>query len=254
MLREPRLFHRRATFRCRLILVAFMIVWDGHAALAGLCDALHNARRLALVAAPMMNSSSGTLQLFARPTVRTAWRPQGAPIPVTLGTAGLAWGAGFRDLASDGEPLKVEGDKRTPAGIYRIGRSFGFAPSARRNYLRLTATSVCVDDPSAAAYNTITSRTLVGPRVRGEDMRRISAYRRGLVIDYPVDAAHRAGSCIFVHIWRGPASRTLGCVAASEGAVAILQYHAAQARMAIAILPNTARSRLSSCLPSPPNN
>ena len=33
---------------------------------------------------------------------------------------GAAWGRAFRYLVADDEPIEVEGDKRTPAGIYAI--------------------------------------------------------------------------------------------------------------------------------------
>ena len=42
-----------------------------------------------------------------------------------IGRGGMGWSPFFVQLARRGEPIKVEGDKRAPAGIYRIGRSFG---------------------------------------------------------------------------------------------------------------------------------
>ena len=38
-------------------------------------------------------------------------------------------------------------------------------------------------------------------------MRATLLYRRGLVVDYPTDAANKAGSCIFIHVWRRPGER-----------------------------------------------
>ena len=68
---------------------------------------------------------------------------------------------------------------------------------------------------------------MVGPSVSGEDMRKIDLYRRGLVVDYPTDRAARAGSCIFIHVWRGEGRGTAGCVALPEARVAALQEFAA---------------------------
>ena len=48
-----------------------------------------------------------------------------------------------------------------PAGIYRIGRSFGILPSSRPNYLRVTDDTVCVNEPSSPHYNAITSRRVM---------------------------------------------------------------------------------------------
>ena len=74
-------------------------------------------------------------------------------------------------------------------------------------------------------------------------------YRRGLVIDYRSDAAAKAGSCIFLHVWRGPGHGTAGCVALPEGRVAALQDFLAEGSV-IAILPDSAFDRFRSCLPT----
>jgi D-alanyl-D-alanine dipeptidase len=138
----------------------------------------------------------------------------------------MGWSHFFRGLARGGEPIKVEHDKRAPAGVYRLGRSFGFTASRRRNHLRVTPQTVCVDDVRSPAYNTITSYERVRP---GTGVERLTSklYREGLFVDYPTDAAARAGSCIFIHVWRTPQSPTSGCVALPEARVKALQDFAA---------------------------
>jgi D-alanyl-D-alanine dipeptidase len=153
-------------------------------------------------------------------------------------------------LAGDNESVKIEGDNRSPAGVFAIGRPFGFAPSPFKNYLRLRSDSVCVEDPSSPAYNTITSRNAVGRLGGKENMRAAALYRRGLVVDYPTDAAARAGSCIFIHIWKSPASGTAGCVAMPENRVAALQKFANGHPTVLALVPESALGRLAGCLPS----
>lgn len=209
---------------------------------------LRSAHRLVLVTAHGMASSAAHVEVFERTLPNNRWRLAGRLGAARIGSAGMAWGGPFRRLARDGEPIKVEGDRRAPAGVYRIGRSFGFAASPRPGYLQITGQTFCVSDPASPAYNTITSRAAVGPAVRGEMMRRIGHYRRGLVVDYPTNAAGRAGSCIFIHVWRSPSSSTNGCVALPEARVAALQDFAT-AGAVIAILPQTAIGRLSACLP-----
>jgi len=86
-------------------------------------------------------------------------------------------------------------------------------------------------------------------------MARISLYRRGIVINYPPNAAAKAGSCIFIHVWRRPGSGTLGCIAASESNVQALQTFAAsvasrQGAAVAAILPAKTLARLRDCLPA----
>ncbi len=105
----------------------------------------------------------------------------------------------FRAEAHAGEPIKVEGDKRVPAGFFRIGKSFGTLPANRAGYLHITEGMTCVSDLRSPAYNMITSRAKVGWEVRGENMWRVAEYGRGLLIDYPTNAQARAGSCIFIH-------------------------------------------------------
>jgi L,D-peptidoglycan transpeptidase YkuD (ErfK/YbiS/YcfS/YnhG family) len=220
------------------------------AAAAQNCPApLADAQRLVLVIAETMHTAAASAALYERPSAASPWRLVQGAGPAVVGAAGMGWGFPFRAHARAGEPIKVEGDKRAPAGIFRIGASFGFAPSQRAGYLQLRDDTVCVDAPSSPAYSTITSRKLVGPNVSGEDMRRIDVYRRGLVVDYPTDRATRAGSCIFIHIWRGEGRGTAGCIAMPEARVAALQDLAGQ-HAVIAVLPRGALDRFAGCLPA----
>jgi L,D-peptidoglycan transpeptidase YkuD (ErfK/YbiS/YcfS/YnhG family) len=219
-------------------------------ALAQNCPApLAQARRLVLVTSETMNAAEATLRLYERAAPGNPWRALGRPEPAVIGKSGMAWSHFFRRLARRGEPIKVDRDKRAPAGVYSIGRSFGTLASSRPGHLRVTGDTVCVDDPSSPAYNTITSRRRVGPRVHAENMSRaLPMYRRGLLVDYPTDARARAGSCIFIHVWRSPTTGTAGCVAIPEARVVALQEFAAGGA-ALAILPRRALDRLPGCLP-----
>jgi L,D-peptidoglycan transpeptidase YkuD (ErfK/YbiS/YcfS/YnhG family) len=218
-------------------------------AAAQTCPApLRNAQRLVLVTARDMATSAANVELFERTSPAEGWRRAGQLGAARIGTAGMAWGYPYRALARAGEPVKREGDRRAPAGVYRIGRSFGFAASPRPGYLQLTAQTLCVDDVASPAYNRITSRARVGAGVHGEAMRASARYRRGLLVDYPTNAAARAGSCIFVHVWKSASSSTNGCVALSEDRVVTLQDFAASGAV-IAILPRDGLRRMSACLP-----
>jgi L,D-peptidoglycan transpeptidase YkuD (ErfK/YbiS/YcfS/YnhG family) len=217
---------------------------------AQICPAvIEHATRLALVAADGMQTSAATLSLYRRENRAAPWRQLSKAEPVRLGEYGMAWGAGFRQLARRGEPVKRESDWRTPAGIYKIGAPFGFAASKRAGYVQLKAgETICVDDLRSPAYNTITTIAQVGPGVHGEHMRDFPEYRRGLFIDYPSNYANRADSCIFIHIWNAPDEATAGCIALPEARVAALQDFAASGAV-IAILPRAALERFAGCLP-----
>jgi D-alanyl-D-alanine dipeptidase len=148
-----------------------------------------------------MNSTAAMLQTFERGLATEAWRAVGDPEPAVIGRGGMGWSYFYRALARPGEPMKVEGDKRAPAGVYSIGRTFGMVPSQRANYISVKHDTVCVDDPGHRAYNTITTRASVTPDIRVENMGRIlPMYRRGIVVNYPTNARAQAGSCIFIHI------------------------------------------------------
>lgn len=209
---------------------------------------LASATKLVTVVAGTMSSSTATLRRFARAAPNEPWRAVGGPQSALIGYRGVAWAHSFRAFARDHEAVKVDGDKRVPAGIFPLGRSFGFAASSRPGYLRITTGTVCVDDPRSPAYNTITGRDKIGWKVHGENMWRIPQYRRGLLVDYPTDAGARAGSCIFVHL-RLPASKgTNGCVALPEQQLASLQDFA-QGGAVLAVLPRQALPRFHGCLP-----
>ena len=220
------------------------------AARAQSCPApLANAKRLVLVTAPTMNDMTATMRLYERASANEAWRALDAAEPVTIGRTGMGWSQFFLKHARRGEPVKVEGDKRAPAGIYPIGRSFGILASSRPNYLQVTPDTICVHDPSSPAYNTIASRARLGPAVPAENMSRVlPMYRRGLQVNYPTNGRSRAGSCIFIHVWRSPTTGTAGCVAMPEPRVEALQDFASDGAV-LAILPANALDRLPGCLP-----
>jgi D-alanyl-D-alanine dipeptidase len=204
-----------------------------------------------LVTAADMHGAAARLQRFTRPSPDERWRPDGGPVSARIGRNGMAWGYPYRALARPGEPVKVEGDKRAPAGIYRIGDSFGFAPSSRPNYRRIGEGMVCVDDPAHRAYNTITTRAQVGAKVHGENMWRVPEYRRGLLVDYPSSRQARGGSCIFIHLRLPGKTGTGGCVALPEPELAGLQDFA-QGGAVLAIVPEQALDRFGGCLPARP--
>jgi D-alanyl-D-alanine dipeptidase len=230
---------------------AALLAFSGTAFAQSCPEPLASARRLVLVTSDGMASSQARLRLYERAAPGAAWRPVGGVAPAVIGRNGLAWSFAYRQFATRGEPIKVDGDRRAPAGFYRLGQTFGLAPSNRANYLHLTPGTVCVDDPASPAYNTITSRTKVGSKVHGENMWRIPHYRHGMVVDYPTNRGQHGGSCIFIHLKLPQATSTAGCVALEEPALLALQEFAAPGAV-LAILPARATSRLRACLPAQP--
>ena len=231
------------------IFLFIVVLLNPGVALAQSCPApLAGARKLVLVTADTMNATIASLQRFTRASPSAKWAPESGPVTALIGLKGVGWAYAFRAIARAGEPMKIDGDKRVPAGFFKIGRPFGFAPSERPGYLRIEEGMTCVDDPGSPAYNTITTRATVGWRVRGENMWRVPVYRRGLLVDYPTNRASRAGSCIFMHVWRPGANGTNGCVALPEPQLASLQDFADSGAV-LAVLPRQALDRFKGCLP-----
>jgi L,D-peptidoglycan transpeptidase YkuD (ErfK/YbiS/YcfS/YnhG family) len=181
----------------------------------------HASRQLVLVTTANWNVDHGTLRTFER--VGDGWREVQAAVPVTIGKNGAGWGLGLNVPQSSG-PVKREGDNRSPAGVFRIGDTFGYAAKIDTSmpYLALNATEYCVDVSGAKHYNRIVDANVVGAAaVKGstEPMRRDlhangdQRYRMGFVIEQNPQAKPQAGSCIFGHLWKSPTDATAGCTA-----------------------------------------
>jgi len=232
-----------------VLTVALGVCLLAPAAQAGSCPAnLDRATRLVIVTAPSMGSAEASLRRYERASPTASWSSQGSSEPAVIGAQGLGWGHPFAGHAQGSEPLKQEGDMRTPAGIYPLGATFGFAKDRRPNYLHLVpGANFCVHDTNSPLYGRIVPRSTAGNNVSGEDMSAIPGYRHGVVIDYPPNRAAKAGSCVFVHIWNGEGVGTAGCVALPEERVAFLQDWT-KGRHAAIVSADTA-ARFSECLP-----
>src|ERR1700694_4585722 len=87
-------------------------------ALAQSCpEPLASARRLVLVTADTLTSTTAPVQRIERDALNAAWPGDGGRATALIGHKGVAWAHAFRSLARRGEPVKVEGDKRAPAGF-----------------------------------------------------------------------------------------------------------------------------------------
>lgn len=131
----------------------------------------------------------------------------GASVPVTIGRNG------FTPLEQ-----KIEGDGKTPIGIFPLGIAFGYSAAADTglDYRQSTAQDYWVDDSVSPQYNTWVSGAPAAQSFE-KMLREDHLYRYGIVIEYntrPVIAGK--GSAIFIHLWRDPSSPTAGCVAMAE--------------------------------------
>lgn len=213
------------------------------------------ARQLILVTTPTWNADHGTLQRYER--VGSDWHAVGSAQPVMIGNAGSAWGLGLHDTRNR-QPVKREGDGRSPAGVFTIGEAFGYAPSAATGlpYVAMQASDYCVDVSGSPLYNQIVDAEIVGPDAVAqatEAMRRDlqadgdQRYRLGFVIEHNVQAQTMKGSCIFAHLWKSPTSATTGCTAMDPQVMdAVLGWLRAEASPIFVLLPEREYARLRS--------
>ena len=76
----------------------------------------------------------------------------------------MAWGRGVFSGDHLPGPRKIEGDKKAPAGIFKLLFSFGYQqrpPDTRLPYRAITPATVAVDDPRSRFYNQMLEATSV---------------------------------------------------------------------------------------------
>jgi D-alanyl-D-alanine dipeptidase len=181
-------------------------------------------------------------------TAGGAWRQVGRAWPAVIGARGSAWGRGLHGPgAPTGRtgPEKREGDGKSPAGLFALGGSFGYAPrppgGARAPYTQVDDGWVCVDDARSSHYNAVLDGDGVAADWSSTEVmrRRDDLYRWVVVVEHNREAAPGAGSCIFLHVWRGSGSGTAGCTAMERADIeAVLAWLDPAARPVFALLPS----------------
>jgi hypothetical protein len=219
-----------------------------------------DSKQLVLVIAADWDATKGSLQCYTRPELNgpcSLWMPVDGPIPVTLGRTGLAWGRGLVAAPPLPGPVKREGDGKSPAGAFELPFAFGYMTKAKAieneinfPYTVLTATTFGVDDVKSMYYNQIVSTDVVTKDWdSAETMRRRDGlYEIGVFVNHNTSpAVPGAGSCIFMHVWRGPDKPTAGCTAMDRVDMFILASWLdppAQAKPVLVQLPRDAYKRL----------
>jgi len=164
------------------------------------------------------------MQRYERHRAGQPWRKVGELIPVVVGKGGMGWGDGIEAVPghAEADPVKHEGDGRTPAGVFRIGATFGYAldkPAAwAMPYRPLTPTTECVDDRDSKYYNQIVERTGVSPDWKSSELMRSEGvyYQWGAVVQQNPKGTPGDGSCVFLHVSDGSGDGTSGCTAMAK--------------------------------------
>ena len=169
-------------------------------------------------------SSILTISVYQRSEGKP-WLKTAGPWKGRCGKNGLAWGRGLHPVPKN-LPAKIEGDWRSPAGVFALGGVWGYEKSVPRMpgmaYRQISSRDLWVEDPASEHYN----RHLIldhEPRTLWEKKAQMRqndhAHSLKLFIAHNIDPAplSGAGSSIFFHIWRNNGSRaTAGCSTMNE--------------------------------------
>ncbi|WP_203928918.1 L,D-transpeptidase family protein [Virgisporangium ochraceum] len=162
-------------------------------------------RQLVLVTTDSFSSNTARLATFTRSGDR--WVPAFPAMQARIGSAGFA-------------DRKVEGDLKTPTGVYSIGGTmYGIQPNpgVRYGYHRVVEDDWWNENPATSGYNTFEH----GPNPGGASEALWTftpQYRYFAVVNYNipvVSASPPRGSGIFLHVVN-PGKATAGCVSLAE--------------------------------------
>lgn len=178
--------------------------------------------QLIVVTSRDWESTQGVLQRFEKQNNK--WQKIGSQIPILLGRNGLGWGQGLHTIPKDANPIKKEGDGKSPAGIFALRQAFGYEPfDTKYPYRVYKETDHCVDDVDSKLYNKIIDSTKVKGDYQSHEKMKFPKdfYKYGIVVDHNniTDGAKSikgAGSCIFIHIKDIP---TAGCTVMNEAQI-----------------------------------
>lgn len=180
----------------------------------------NNCRQIIVVLTDSASSTKGYFFRFERINNKENWIQMGNYLQAVLGRNGLGSGNGLETINTSELPTKVEGDGRSPAGIFKLGSAFGYANTYEMNglkipYIQITETCECVDDKESEYYNQIVNRNNIDTVDWHSSEKMFFAdiwYEQGIVIEYNTNSiSHGAGSCIFLHNWSSPNETSAGC-------------------------------------------
>lgn len=159
------------------------------------------------------------------------WLQKGGIWPARLGSAGLVWGLGVSPVPKGGK-VKVEGDKRTPAGIFDLdSRVFAYDVSTPVgngfSVKKVTPYDLWVEDAKSPLYNQhlVLDHLPATEWEKSQQMKQDDPAHKIKLFIHHNSTADRdrgrplagKGSSIFFHIWRDNGKRaTAGCTAMSE--------------------------------------
>jgi L,D-peptidoglycan transpeptidase YkuD (ErfK/YbiS/YcfS/YnhG family) len=200
--------------------------------------------QLILGIAPAWDSMRGELRLFER-SPGGDWSAVAGPFPVLFGKNGIAWGRG---LAGQNEPglRKKERDGRAPAGVFEIGKIFGYEANlpdgADYPYHQVTEADVWSDDPRSPNYN---RHIVIDPKHPPDNYKHEKMRPGDFAYHWLIEIRHNsdppipgAGSAIFFHTRRGVNRPSTGCTTmARSDLLKLITWLRAERHPCYALLP-----------------
>lgn len=165
------------------------------------------ANQVLLVLADEFNSSVGKMYSFED------GKQIFPSISVNLGRNGLAWSEDDKYfIHGTNEPIKHEGDGRSPAGVFSLISAFGYdEQNFLFPYTKSSSQLICVDDVNSTLYNSIVILPLIKPNSFEYMKRDDIQYKLGVIVAYNPLQKKGNGSCIFLHVEKEPLHPTAGC-------------------------------------------
>lgn len=154
--------------------------------------------------------------LFAFEKKGNDWTLISGPIKAVVGRSGMA---------AVGE--KVEGDGKTPTGLFELGRLFSYEEKVdtKLPHQKVDAEDMWIDDANSAQYNMYVRGATTAKSFEHLLLKSID-YKYCMVIEYNTKPVVKGkGSAIFFHLADEKFTPTAGCVAIKEAdMVAILKW------------------------------
>ena len=135
---------------------------------------IRNSGQILLVIAE--NDSVHTGDMYAFNRTGSSWQKT-ASFPVAIGGNGLGWGIGLHDSTDcdPAEPVKREGDGKSPMGMFELSQAYGYLPpevvDTRFPYTRSDSDLICIDDAENEYYNMV-----VNMREKGLDAEHLPSH------------------------------------------------------------------------------
>lgn len=184
-----------------------------------------SSKQMIIVRTPSWSASKGIMQRYERCDEDANWVPVDSQVYIILGRNGLGWGKGLHSIPNDSNPVKREGDGKSPAGVFRLGEAFGIPSVKEIGKLKIPYRSIneyleCIDDIESQYYNKLVENNAV-TEMDWKSSERIqhspNAYHFGLVVKHNKgDIKKGAGSCIFLHCVSLSGDSTAGCTTMSR--------------------------------------